>query len=129
MRHVGKHHIGRWLAAMLASLSFVAVFACNSVFIPIPPPDPTFTPTATPNEWSVSSGPDLRAAGALYYIYNADLGGGIIQRAATDGSMFATPLHGAAGDRIEIRWEKSPTESSTTICRRLGEGLVVQGCY
>ncbi len=129
MRYTRKHRIRRWLTAILASLSFVAVFSCNSVFIPIPPPDPTFSQNPTPNEWSVSAGPDGRAAGALYYFYNVELGTGLIQRAATDGSVFATPLHGATGDRIEIRWEKSPDENSTTICRRLGQGLVVQGCY
>lgn len=124
----GKHRLRRWLAATLAALAFVPIFACNSVFIPIPPPDPTFNESATPNEWSVAAGPDLRARGALYYIYNADLGSGIIQRAADDGSVFATPLHGSVGDRIQIRWERDPGDASATICRRLAPGLVVQGC-
>jgi hypothetical protein len=124
----GKHRLWRWLAVTLAALSFVPIFACNSVFIPIPPPDPTFSESATPNEWSVATGPDARASGALYYIYNVDLGSGIIQRAATDGSVFATPLHGAVGDRIQLRWERAPGDGSGTICRRLAQGLVVRGC-
>lgn len=123
-----KHRLWRWMAATLAALAFVPIFACNSVFIPIPPPDPTFSESATPNEWSVAAGPDSRARGAFYYIYNVELGSGIIQRAADDGSVYATPLHGSVGDRIQLRWERGPGDASTTICRRLSPGKVVQGC-
>jgi hypothetical protein len=112
---------------MIACIAFVAVFACNSTFIPIPPPNPTFTQSST-GEWAVQTPPDTRASGAIYYLYNADLGSGLIQRASADGSMYAYPLQGNAGDRIMIRWEKSPTEGSSGICRPLGEGTAVLGC-
>jgi hypothetical protein len=118
----------RWLAALLACLSFVLVFSCNSPFIPIPPPNPTFTEGDTAGDWAVSAPADPRASGARYYIYNADLGTGIIQQTAADGSVYAYPLHGAAGDRITIHWERTSSDGSSTICRRLGEGLVVRGC-
>ncbi len=128
MERVGGNRLWRWLAALLAGLSYVLVFACNSPFIPIPPPNPTFSEGSTSGEWSVSTPPDSRASGALYYIYNADLGSGLIQRAGVDGSMYVYPLQGTAGDRIQIRWEKLPAEGSSTICRPLGQGLVLQGC-
>ncbi len=128
MKRVGGNRFLRWLAALAAGVSYILVFACNSPFIPIPPPNPTFTEGATPGEWGVSTPTDQRASGALYFIYNADLGTGLIQKAATDGSMYAYPLQGTAGDRIQIRWERSASESSSTICRPLGQGLVLQGC-
>jgi hypothetical protein len=128
MKRVGGNRLWRWLAALAAGVSYVVIFACNSPFIPIPPPNPTFTEGSASGEWGVSTPLDSRAGGAVYYIYNADLGSGLIQRAAADGSMYAYPLHGTAGDRIQIRWERSATESSSTICRPLGQGLVLQGC-
>jgi hypothetical protein len=118
-----------WLAGLVAAASVVIVFACNSPFIPIPPPDPTFDEsTTTPGQWSVSSGPDSRASRALFYIYNASAGSGLIQRAAPDGSMYAYPLYGKAGDSIQIHWERSVADGSSTICRPLGPGLGRQGC-
>jgi hypothetical protein len=124
----GKNRLLRWLAGVLAGASFLLIFACNSPFIPIPPPNPTFTESSTPGEWQVSTPPDSRANAALFYIYNANLGSGLIQRASPDGSMFAFPLHGQAGDPILIRWEISATDGSSSICRPLGSGLVQQGC-
>jgi hypothetical protein len=119
----------RWIAGIVAGASYLLIFACNSPFIPIPPPNPTFTESATPGEWQVSTPPDSRASSAVFYIYNSNLGSGLIQRAAPDGSMFASPLIGQAGDRIGIHWERSTTDGSSTICRVLGAGTAVQGCY
>jgi hypothetical protein len=118
----------KWLAGLTAAASFVIVFACNSPFIPIPPPDPTFSENSTSGEWSVSSGADSRARGAIFYIYNASTGSGLIQLAAQDGSMYAYPLYGKVGDRIQIHWERPVSESSSTICRPLGPGLGQRGC-
>jgi hypothetical protein len=123
------NRILRWLAGVVAGASYLLIYACNSPFIPIPPPNPTFTASATPGEWEVSTSADSRASGARFYIYNASTGSGLIQRAAPDGSMYAYPLQGQAGDHIEIHWEKSITDSSATICRPLGPGFVQQGCY
>jgi len=118
-----------WLAGLVVAASLVIVFACNSPFIPIPPPDPTFSESSTtPGQWSVSSGADSRASGAIFYIYNASAGSGLIQRASQDGSMYAYPLYGKAGDSIQIHWERSVSDSSSTICRPLGPGLGQRGC-
>lgn len=119
----------RWLAGMLAGASYLLIFACNSPFIPIPPPNPTFTESPTPGEWQVHVPADSRAIGSRYYVYNSTTGTGLIQRAAPDGSMDAYPLQGQAGDPIELHWERSLSDGSSTICRPLGSGLVQQGCY
>jgi hypothetical protein len=117
----------KWLAAVVACLSFVVVFSCNTPFIPIPPPDPTFSQDSS-GEWAVSTPPDSRAMGSIFYIYNESLGTGVMQRAAADGSMYARPLQGQEGDYILIHWEQRTGESSSTICRPLGVGLVRIGC-
>ncbi len=120
----------RWLAGVIAGVSYLLIFACNSPFIPIPPPNPTFTESAaTPGEWEVSTPADPRASGALFYIYNVKTGSGLIQLAAPDGSMYAFPLQGQAGDPIQIHWERSVADGSSTICRPLGAGLVQQNCF
>jgi len=113
----------RWLAGVVAGLSFTLAFACNSPFIPIPPPDERFSASVTPGAWSVTTPPDSRAIGATFFIFNATLGAGIMQNASSeDGSMAAYPLMGEPGDHIFLHWEKSTTVRSTTSCRLLGEG-------
>ena len=118
----------RWLAGVVAGASYLLIFACNSPYIPIPPPNPTFTESATAGEWQVSTPPDSRSIGSRFYIYNATAGSGLIQAAGPDGSMNAYPLQGQVGDHIQIHWERSIVDGSSTICRPLVSGLVQQGC-
>ena len=118
----------KWLAVAAASLAFVFVLSCNSPFIPIPPPNPSFSQDSSSGDWSVSTPADERAVGATYFVLNAGLGSGIIQRASADGSMYATHLQGQTCDSIFIHWEKPGNEQSSTICRPLGEGLSQMGC-
>ena len=118
----------RWLAGALAGASYLLIFACNSPYIPIPPPNPTFTESTTAGEWEVSTPPDSRAIGARFYIYNATAGSGLIQAASPDGSMDAYPLRGQVGDHIQLNWERTIVDGSSTICRPLGAGLALQGC-
>jgi hypothetical protein len=116
----------KWLAMGLAGLSLVVVFACNSPYIPIPPPNPTYQQD-TSGDWAVFMPADSRAIGATYFIFNSTLGSGIMQRSAADGSAYARPLQGQAGDSIYIHWERG-TETSLTICRPLGVGTVQMVC-
>jgi hypothetical protein len=117
----------KWLALVTASVSLVVVFACNSPYIPIPPPDPGYSQDSSSGDWAVSMPANIRAIGAVYYFYNAKLGAGIIQKASPDGSAYAFPLHGQAGDPVYIHWEHG-IDSSSTICRPLGEGTVRMVC-
>jgi hypothetical protein len=125
--HEKRTSLWKWLLAAAASLSFVVVWSCNTPFIPIPPPDPDFSQDPS-GEWSVQMAADSRAVGATYYIYNAALGSGLIQRAAPDGSVYARPLQGQEGDNILIHWQKPGNESSSTICRPLSRGLIRMVC-
>ena len=119
----------KWLAMATASACLIVVFACNSPFIPIPPPDPSFSQDSpSTDEWSVSMAPDSNAVGAIYYFYNSTLGSGVIQKASTaDGSAYVRSLQGKSGDNIYIHWERG-TETSSTICRPLGAGVVHVVC-
>jgi hypothetical protein len=120
----------RWIAVGFAGLLYLAAFACNSVLIPIPPPtpnDPSFSQNSSTADWSVSMAPDRDAIGARFYIYNMTLGSGLIQSASPDGSVYARGLQGQTGDPVRIYWQKG-TNSSASICRPLGPGLVTQSC-
>ena len=122
-----RRSLWKWVVSVAAGVSLVVVFACNSPFIPIPPPDPTFSQDPSSGDWAVSLPPDARAIGSRYYIYNSTLGTGLIQKASADGSVYARPLQGQIGDSIYINWERG-TESSLAICRPLGAGLVQMVC-
>jgi hypothetical protein len=116
----------KWLALAAAALSLVIVFACNSPYIPIPPPNPSYEKDQS-GDWAVYMPADSRAVGSTYFIFNSTLGSGLMQRAASDGSAYARPLQGQAGDNIYIHWERG-AESSLTICRPLGVGTVQMVC-
>ena len=128
----------RWvprLGALMASVGLFLALACNSPFIPIPPPNPSFSPVVVPDgtggtreEWQVASPADGRMANARVYIFNRALGAGIIVQAAGDGSYVAFPLSGERGDQIDLYWERGGSERSLTICRYLGEGLAYTPC-
>jgi hypothetical protein len=118
-----------------AVAAFVVVLACNSPFIPIPPPNPTFAPTVVPDcfggtreDWSVSGPPNLRGAGARVYTYNARAESGLIVKAADDGSYAAYPLYGQRNDPIQIYWDRGAQDRSLTICRNLTEGTATKPC-
>jgi hypothetical protein len=128
MSSLPKHTIlWKWIAVLATALTLIVVFSCNTPFIPIPPPNPTFDKDPS-GEWSVSTPADSKAIGAKFYIYNSDLGSGLIQKSAADGSMYARPLQGKEGDSIYIHWERSGSDTSSTICRPLGQGLVQGTC-
>jgi hypothetical protein len=110
----------------MAALSLAIVFACNSPYIPIPPPNPSYEQDSS-GEWAVYLPADSRAIGATYFIFNSTLGSGLIQRAAPDGSAYARPLQGQVNDSIYIHWQRG-TETSLTICRPLGVGVVQMVC-
>lgn len=116
----------KWLAVAMAALSLAIVFACNSPYIPIPPPNPSYEQDSS-GEWAVYLPADSRAIGATYFIFNSTLGSGLIQRAAPDGSAYARPLQGQVNDSIYIHWQRG-TETSLTICRPLGVGVVQMVC-
>jgi hypothetical protein len=131
----------RWLLAAVTALagacfSLLVLPACNTPFIPLPPPaDPTFTPVVVSDEmggmrttWE-ARGPALPAlAEAKVSIYNASLGAGVVVRAQGDGSYVAAPIDGREGDRIEVEYAAKDGRSGPGICRLLQAGQARTAC-
>ena len=137
---MSRRHLGRWLligalASALGGLT-LSLGACNTPFIPIPPPgDPSFKPIATQDAmgtqhtiWETSGAANPAMAGAQVYVYNRALGVGVIARASADGAYVATPIDGRVGDPIELFYETPKGERSTAICRGLQEGPAHNAC-
>ena len=117
----------RRFSRVLSMLVVGHLLACNSPYIPIPPPTPRFEPVDMPDgmgglrqDWRAVSGPDSRVSNARIYLYNEHLESGVIQKANPDGSYVVFPLMGQIGDFIDIYWERSDSVKSATICRILG---------
>jgi hypothetical protein len=137
---MNRRSLARWifggtLAGAVAAVS-LSLGACNTPFIPIPPPgDPTFRPVATVDAmgqthttWETSGGPHPAMAGVRVFVYNATLGEGVIARAGTDGAYVAAPLEGRPDDRIELFYETAKGDRSPGICRPLQPGTVRTPC-
>jgi hypothetical protein len=125
MRSLAKY--SSRLSRLLALLAGGIVLACNSPYIPIPPPTPRFEPVEVPDglgglrrDWRAVSAPDARLSGARVYLYNEQLESGLILKANVDGSYVAYPLMGEEGDFIDIYYGRSDSVKSATICRVLG---------
>src|SRR5438552_3391125 len=111
-RSLGRWLIGGALACALGAVS-LSLPACNTPFIPIPPPsDPAFKPIATVDAmgaqhivWETSGGPNAPMAGARVFIFNRAVGEGVIAHAGADGTYVATPLEGRLGDPVELFYE------------------------
>ena len=131
----------RWLVAAMTALAagsllLVGLPACNTPFIPLPPPaDPTFMPVAVSDGmggmrmmWETRGGASPAMAEAKVSIFNASVGAGVIVRAQPDGSYVAAPLDGHDGDRVEIDYISKDRRSSPGICRILHPGPALTDC-
>jgi hypothetical protein len=131
----------RWLLAAVAALASSSLLvlglpACNTPFIPLPPPaNPTFMPVmvadgmgGTRMMWQTSGPAASALAEARVSIFNASVGGGVIVRAQADGSYVAAPIDGREGDRIEIDYTARDGRSGPGICRVLQQGLAQTEC-
>jgi hypothetical protein len=125
--------VGGLIAAMGC---LFALPACNTPFIPLPPPgDPTFTPVAVTDGvggqrmlWETRGAPSSAMNEARVFVYNVDGGSGVIVKAQTDGSYVANPLDGKLGDRIQLHYIDREGHNSPDICRVLQQGLAQTGC-
>lgn len=109
--------------------------ACNSNFIPVPPPgDPTFEPvqvsdaTGVRQLWQVSGAPGLAMRNARVYVFNSSLEVGVIAVADDTGSYTSGLLDGNPGDRVELHYETPDGEKSPSVCRLLVEGISRTPC-
>ena len=131
----------RWLLAAVAALAASSLLvlglpACNTPFIPLPPPaDPTFMPVmvadgmgGTRTMWETRGPATSAMSEAKVSVYNATVGGGVIVRAQTDGSYVASPIDGREGDRIEIEYVARDGRPAPGICRILHPGQARTDC-
>jgi hypothetical protein len=137
---MSRRSLGRWLLASTLASALATVTlglgACNTPFIPIPPPsDPAFKPIAMVDAlgephtvWETSGGPNATMAGARVFVFNRNLGEGVITRAGADGAYVAAPLEGKLGDPIELFYETAKSERSPGICRVLQDGVAHNPC-
>jgi hypothetical protein len=134
-RKLGRGLLAGALAGALATVS-LNLGACNTPFIPIPPPgDPSFKPVVTTDAmgeqrtvWETSGGANYAMANARVYVFNRALGEGVIAHAGPDGSYLAPPLEGKLGDAIDLAYETAKGERSSGICRTLQEGPAHNSC-
>ncbi len=110
----------------LATGLLLALTGCVTPSIPIPPPDPArmefhLTGEAANHQASFSYPPDLNYVGSIVYVYNRDLGVGIIENANANGSVGPTAgVRAELGHQVVISFEREDQTVST--CVRLREG-------
>lgn len=111
----------------LASLSLLAAAlagGCNTPSVPIPPPNPESISFevdvgAGAATFAYDSNPDY--GDAVVYVFNRDLGVGVIDTARADGSVGPTaPFAAELDNEIVITFELD--ESAASVCVRLQDG-------
>ena len=115
-------------------LLIAIVFAgCITPSIPIPPPDPAKMEFDVTIAGGVSQAvftypPDDNYVGSILYLYNRDLGSGLIQNANVDGSVGpTTPLRAELDHQIVVTFEREDQTVST--CIRLRDGAQSSTSY
>lgn len=119
---------GHRLAAGWIGVIAVAgvLHGCITPTIPIPPPDPTLMTF----ELGVQEGqsvavfsyaPNDNYVGAIVFVYNRDLGVGVIQNANSDGSVGPTsPVLASLGQQMVVTVEREDQTVSTCVRLRAG---------
>ncbi|MCP4449021.1 MAG: hypothetical protein GY811_27355 [Myxococcales bacterium] len=116
----------RWLQrlAFLALLA-LSIQACVTPSVPIPPPSPEKVFFALDGDIGSATfryDPDPSFARAIVYVFNRDVGQGIITTAEIDGSVSQTePFPALEGDEIVITFETEYQLSSTCVTIRDGQ--------
>jgi hypothetical protein len=119
-----------WLA--LAALLAAGAAGCLTPSVPIPPPDPenmVFEIDGDAGEATFSYDPDPSYGGAIVYVFNREVGLGIITTAGPDGRVEPTPpFAGVEGDRLIISFELETQLSSRCIVLRPGRSSPANQC-
>jgi hypothetical protein len=115
------------LVAVMSCFGLLGLAGCVTPSIPIPPPDPSMMTfhitTVGTNATAVLTYPATDAyRGGVAFVYNRNLGAGIIQRCNTDGSIGPTqPTTAKAGDEMVVSVQVGDQTEST--CIVLQEGV------
>lgn len=114
------------LKAVGATALLALAAACVTPSVPIPPPDiakMSFEINAGDGIARFVYQPDPSYGGAIVYVFNRNLGEGIITTAEVDGSVGPTqPFPAALNDQIVVSFELDEQLSSR--CVIAGEGLL-----
>ena len=111
---------------LLASGLVVALGACITPSIPIPPPEPalmTFELSGDPNNRTASFSypPNVNYVDSVVIVYNRQKGKGVVEDAHPDGSVGPTdPMPADVGDEVVVSFQRDDQTVST--CVRLREG-------
>jgi hypothetical protein len=114
------------MRVLLFAIGLVVVSGCVTPSIPIPPPDParmTFGLSGEPGnrKASFSYPPNVNFVDTVVFVYNRDLGVGIIEAAHPDGSVGPTAAVAAdIGNQMIVSFQRDDQTVST--CVRLREG-------
>ena len=116
--------------AILAVL--LAFSACNTPSVPIPPPRPdlmTFALDTDASTVSFQYDDNADYGGAVVYLYNRDLGEGIITTADDAGRVMSSqPFPGTEGDDVIVTFEVEAQLGSTCVTLREGRASAADLC-
>jgi hypothetical protein len=105
----------------IAAAALVAICACNTPSVPIPPPVISALNFTQPMDGQVvvTGKPESRHANAQFFILNRSTGSGVITTAAADGSFTSTPFAGQMNDTLQMSYETPAGELSESVCALL----------
>jgi len=100
----------------------IALGACVTPSIPVPPPDATrMTFAVDPTQGTATFSYPSATPGAIVYVFNRNAGQGVIDTARADGTVGPTaPFPAAVGDQLDVSFQVDDQLVST--CVRLGDG-------
>ena len=114
----------RALRVYVAASALIAIFACNTPSVPLPPPE-------LPSLGFINAGvglvslqgmPSMQHSGVRFYVFNQSRGDGVITTAAADGSFTTSPFAGTDGDAMQMYYDSTEGERSQTVCVALHVG-------
>lgn len=102
----------------------VGLGACVTPSIPVPPPDAqqmSFTLDANGASATFTYAGNPNLAGATVFVFDREVGKGIIDTAHADGSIGPTaPFTAHAGDHVDITFQEGDQAQSTCVILRAG---------
>lgn len=105
--------------------------ACVTPSIPVPPPDPqqmTFALDTTAGAATFTYAGNANLAGATVFVFDRQVGKGIIDTAHADGSIGPTaPFTAHEGDQVDVTFEEG--DQAQSICVLLKAGSPSQICF
>jgi hypothetical protein len=111
-----------------ALIGLLFIGGCVTPSIPIPPPEPeamTFEVDLEAGAATFVYDPEPNFANAVVYIFNRDLGRGLITTARADGSVGPTaPFEATVGHNISVTFETDEAIVGSCVQLRPGGGVL-----